>query len=61
VEALREELRSGQARRSVMLAAGALFLGGVAWLSLATPPAWFGWLLLAAGGGTMLARLWSRG
>jgi ubiquinone biosynthesis protein len=61
VEALREELRSGQARSSIMLAAGAFFLGGVAWLSLATPPAWFGWLLLAAGGGTMLARVVSRG
>jgi ubiquinone biosynthesis protein len=57
VEALREELRDGQARRNAVLAGGASFLGGVLWLALSTAPAWVGWTLLGAGGALMLSRL----
>jgi ubiquinone biosynthesis protein len=57
VEALREEVREGQARRNAVLAGGASFLGGVLWLALSTSPAWIGWTLLGAGGALMISRL----
>ena len=56
VEALREELRAGQARRDAVLAGGAFLLGGVLWLALATQPAWAGWLLLGGGAALLLSR-----
>jgi len=57
VEALREELRREARRRGSLLAGGAFFLGGIAWLALATQPAWIGGILALGGTGWMLARL----
>ncbi len=57
VEALREELRTEQGRRSSVIAGAAFFLGGVVWLALGTPPDWLGWLCAIGGGGWLLARL----
>jgi hypothetical protein len=56
VEALREELRDAHARRNGVLAGAAVFLGGVLWLTFATPPAWVGWGLLALGGALLAFR-----
>ncbi len=56
VEALRDELRVSNARRNTLLAGVAAFLGGVLWLTFATPPEWLGWGLLFGGGAAMLAR-----
>ena len=55
IEALRRELRRDRRRSDSIIAAGAVFLGGIVWLSLATQPAWIGWLL-AAGGALWLVR-----
>jgi ubiquinone biosynthesis protein len=57
VDLLRSQLRAGERRRNSMLAGAAFFLGGVAWLALATQPDWLGWLMAAGGGVLMLARL----
>ena len=42
-----------------IFAAGAVFLGGIVWLALATRPAWLGWLL-AGGGALWIARRLTR-
>ncbi len=57
VDALRRELRESQGRRNGLVAGAAAFLGGIVWLSLATQPAWLGWVLALGGGAFMLARL----
>jgi ubiquinone biosynthesis protein len=57
VDLLRSEIRAGERRRNSLLAAAAFFLGGVAWLAMATQPDWLGWLMAAGGAGWMLARL----
>ncbi len=54
LEALQAELHAGRRRTDAIVAAAALLLGGVIWLSLGTRPGWVGWLL-AAGGGVLLA------
>jgi ubiquinone biosynthesis protein len=55
LERLRGELRRDRRRSDSILAAGMVLLAGVAWISLATRPAWLGWAL-AAGGALWLAR-----
>jgi len=57
VDRLRAELRAGARRRNSTIAGAAFFLGGVAWLALATQPGWLGWLLAAGGASWMLSRL----
>jgi ubiquinone biosynthesis protein len=49
LEPLRAELRAGRRQRWRSGAGGALFLGGVLWLGLATAPAALGWALFGAG------------
>jgi ubiquinone biosynthesis protein len=55
LEKLRAELTRQRLRSDSIVAAAAVFLGGVVWVSLGTRPDWLGWLL-AAGGGLWLAR-----
>ncbi|TAK51684.1 MAG: ubiquinone biosynthesis regulatory protein kinase UbiB [Gammaproteobacteria bacterium] len=57
VAALRAELRAGRRRSDAVLAAAAVFLGGITWLALATSPAWFGWVLTGGGLALLLGRL----
>jgi len=59
IEALRRELRLDRRRSDTIVAAAAVFVGGVIWLSLGTQPTWVGWLL-AAGGAVLLARGFTR-
>jgi ubiquinone biosynthesis protein len=55
LDELRRELRESRRRTDTAIAAAALLLSGVIWLSFGTPPAWIGWLLAAAGA-LLLAR-----
>jgi fatty acid desaturase len=59
LEKLRTELRRQRRRSDAVFAAGAVFLGGIVWIGLATRPLWLGWLL-AAGGAAWLARQLTR-
>jgi len=59
LDALRAEMRQQQRRSDAIVAAAAVFIGGIIWLALATQPAWIGWLL-AVGGALMLARRFTR-
>ncbi len=59
LEALRKELRRDRRRSDQIIAAAAIFVGGIIWLALATRPAWIGWLL-ALGGALLLARRFAR-
>ena len=52
LEALREEMRESRRRTDTIVAAAALLLAGVIWLSLGTQPGAIGWLLTV--GGTIL-------
>ena len=45
---LRDEMRKGALRRDSSVAAGALWLSGVVWLTQAAHLRWFGWLQMAA-------------
>jgi ubiquinone biosynthesis protein len=60
VEALRAELRRDRRRSDAILAAGALFVGGVIWISFGTRPGWLGWLLAAGGAAWLLRRVTRR-
>jgi ubiquinone biosynthesis protein len=55
LERLRASLRRQRLRSDAIVAAGAVFLGGIIWLSLGTRPDWLGWIL-AGGGALWLAR-----
>ncbi len=57
LERLRAELRRDRRRSDAIIAAAAVFLGGIVWLSLATQPSWLGWLFTAGGAGWLLTRL----
>ncbi len=57
LDALRRELRRDRRRSDEVVAAAAVFVGGVIWLAFATPPEWLGWALAAAGGAWLVARL----
>jgi len=57
LEDLRRELRAVRRRSDAVLAAAAVFVGGVVWLALATQPAWIGWLLTGGGLALLLGRL----
>jgi hypothetical protein len=59
LEKLRTELRRQRRRSDAVFAAGAVFLGGIVWIGLATQPSWVGWLL-AAGGAAWMARQLTR-
>ncbi|HEX9706001.1 MAG TPA: ubiquinone biosynthesis regulatory protein kinase UbiB [Steroidobacteraceae bacterium] len=59
LERLRVELRRDRRRSDAVLAAGAVFLGGIVWLSFGTRPIWLGWLLVATGA-LLLARRFTR-
>jgi hypothetical protein len=59
LERLRAELRRERRRSDSVVASGAVFLGGVVWVSLATRPAWIGWVLVL-GGVLWLARSLTR-
>jgi len=59
LEKLRAELRRQRRRSDAVFAAGAVFLGGIVWIGLATQPSWAGWLL-AAGGAAWMARQLTR-
>ncbi|MGE0031550.1 MAG: ubiquinone biosynthesis regulatory protein kinase UbiB [Steroidobacteraceae bacterium] len=59
IEQLRAELKRDRRRSDQVVAATALFVGGVIWLALATRPAWIGWVL-TAGGVLWLARRFTR-
>jgi ubiquinone biosynthesis protein len=57
LERLRAELRRDRRRSDAIVAAAAMFLGGIVWLSLGSWPELLGWLLLAGGGLWLLTRL----
>ena len=59
IDALRAETRKLRRRGDAVYAAGVVFLGGIVWISLATQPAWLGWVL-AAGGAAWLVRALTR-
>ena len=59
LEKLRAELRRERRRSDAVVASGVVFLGGVVWISLATRPAWIGWVLVV-GGVLWLARSLTR-
>ena len=60
LEKLREEQRRLRRRSDGVFAAGAVFLGGIVWIGLATQPAGIGWLLAAAGAAWMVRQLTRR-
>jgi ubiquinone biosynthesis protein len=57
LEALRAELRADRRRSDAVIAAAAVFVGGILWTALATQPVWIGWLLTAGGAIWLLNRL----
>jgi ubiquinone biosynthesis protein len=57
LDRLRAELRKDRRRSDTIIAAAAVFLGGIVWLSLGTQPTWAGWLLTAGGALWLLNRL----
>ena len=57
LERLRFELRRQRRRSDAVIAAGAVFLGGVIWISLGTRPDWLGWLLAGGSAVWLLTRL----
>jgi ubiquinone biosynthesis protein len=57
LDRLRAELRRDRRRSDSIIAAGAIFVGGIIWLSLGTQPSWLGWLLTIAGALWLLTRL----
>jgi ubiquinone biosynthesis protein len=57
LEKLRGELREDRRRSDGIIAAAAIFLGGIIWLALATGPIWVGWLLTAGGIAWLLGSL----
>ncbi|HXV41197.1 MAG TPA: ubiquinone biosynthesis regulatory protein kinase UbiB [Steroidobacteraceae bacterium] len=57
LDRLRAELRKDRRRSDTIIAAAAVFLGGIVWLSLGTQPGWLGWLLTAGGAVWLLSRL----
>jgi hypothetical protein len=57
LEALRAELRADRRRSDAVIAAAAVFVGGIVWMALATQPVWIGWLLTAGGALWLLNRL----
>jgi ubiquinone biosynthesis protein len=57
LDTLRAEMRRQRRRSDQVIAAGAVFLGGIIWLSLGTQPSWTGWLLGAGGATWMFSRL----
>ena len=59
LEKLRKELRRERRHSDAVIASGVVFLGGVVWVSLATRPAWIGWVLVL-GGVLWLARSLTR-
>ncbi len=59
LDKLRAELRADRRRSDAIVAAAAVFIGGIIWLALATRPSWVGWLLVA-GGALLLAHRFTR-
>ncbi len=57
LEKLRTELRRQRRRSDAVIAAGAVFLGGVVWISFGTQPGWLGWVLAGGGGAWIASRL----
>ncbi|MBX3703674.1 MAG: ubiquinone biosynthesis regulatory protein kinase UbiB [Steroidobacteraceae bacterium] len=57
LERLRVELRRDRRRSDTVIAAAAMFVGGIVWTSLATQPVWLGWLLIVGGALWLLNRL----
>ena len=57
LKGLREELRSSESRRNAVIAAAALFVGGILWLGLEANPPWLGWGLTVLGAGWMFRRI----
>ncbi len=57
LEALRAELRADRRRSDAVIAAAAVFVGGILWTALATQPVWIGWLLTGGGAIWLLNRL----
>ena len=57
LKGLREELRSSESRRNAVIAAAALFVGGILWLGLEANPPWLGWGLAVLGAGWMFRRI----
>jgi len=49
IERLRAELKRDRRRSDHVVAAAAVFIGGVIWLALATRPGWVGWVLAGSG------------
>jgi len=57
LEKLRAELRRQRRRSDALVAACAVFLGGIVWIGLATQPSWLGWVLAAGGAAWIASRL----
>jgi ubiquinone biosynthesis protein len=57
LEKLRAEFSRQSRRSDGVIAAGAVFLGGIVWTSFATEPGWVGWVLAAGGALWMATRL----
>jgi len=57
LEALRAELRADRRRSDTVIAAAAVFVGGILWTALATQPVWIGWLLTVGGAIWLVNRL----
>ncbi|HUG02815.1 MAG TPA: ubiquinone biosynthesis regulatory protein kinase UbiB [Steroidobacteraceae bacterium] len=57
LDALRAELRADRRRSDAIIAAAAVFVGGILWMALATQPVWIGWLLTTGGALWLLNRL----
>ena len=60
LDKLRQEMRRHRHRSDGVIAAAAVFLGGIVWLSLATQPRLAGWLLLAGGSLLLLRHIFRR-
>ncbi|HEU0224326.1 MAG TPA: ubiquinone biosynthesis regulatory protein kinase UbiB [Steroidobacteraceae bacterium] len=57
LDRLRVELRRDRRRSDAIIAAAAMFVGGIVWTSSATQPVWLGWLLIVGGALWLLNRL----